>query len=640
MSWLHPKVLLISKDCDEEWIAQRVVTKALGTDFELERFCGLEEALATAGRGGIDVVLVGERQGGREAAEVKREVAARGCPCPVVLMHDPDRATSGRDLLLRMRGRSHGHLQLTANDGPIGPNGADHDEAVEILRGLYDATPVAMGVVELAGQEIRGVSCNAVTARLLGIEPEMFVGQTPDLLGIASLWVTRWTEGLRQCADDRRSFMADYSTEHMGQRRWFKGFVNANQTPVGAAPRFCFVGFDVTEQKEAEENVTALNSQLQRRLDQVKALYEIDRAIASGNELTSTLGVVLDQAIARLGISAAAVRISEGDPLELAYVAHRGYSAGTVVSQSPRVDERSPAGRAVLERRPKIVLDLRECGDAPPEAACSESLQAYAAFPLLVQGEVRGVLEVGHRAPLAPDTGWIEFLQDLTGQAALAVDAATRAERRRRAYVELTQAFEATLEGWSRAVDHRDHETEGHSRRVTEMTTRLARELGVGDDQLVQVRRGALLHDIGKMGVIESILRKPGPLSDDEWVAIRTHPQRAVEMLAPIPYLRAAMDIPYCHHELWDGSGYPRGLKGEQIPLAARIFTAVDIWDALSHDRPFRAAWPREQVETHLRALAGTHLDPAVASLLLQTLAAETQNAQAECALVFDDPRR
>lgn len=188
---------------------------------------------------------------------------------------------------------------------------------------------------------------------------------------------------------------------------------------------------------------------------------------------------------------------------------------------------------------------------------------------------------------------------------------------------ELMQAYDATIEGWSRALDLRDQETEGHSRRVTELTIRLACALGLSEDELVHVRRGALLHDIGKMGVPDCVLLKPGPLDEDEWKQMRRHPSLAREMLWPISFLRPALDIPYCHHEKWDGSGYPRGLCEEQIPLTARLFAIVDVWDALRSDRPYRAAWPVERVLDHIRTLSGTHFDPQVVKAFLALMTAD-----------------
>jgi PAS domain S-box-containing protein/putative nucleotidyltransferase with HDIG domain len=182
---------------------------------------------------------------------------------------------------------------------------------------------------------------------------------------------------------------------------------------------------------------------------------------------------------------------------------------------------------------------------------------------------------------------------------------------------ELTGAYDATIEGWSRALDLRDKETEGHCRRVMEMTLRLARALKLPDSDLVQVQRGALLHDIGKMGVPDAILLKPGPLTDDEWRIMRRHPTLAYEMLSPIAFLRPALAIPHFHHEKWDGTGYPNGLAGEAIPLAARLFAIVDVWDALLSDRPYRPGWPVERVRAHIEAGSGSHFDPQVVAAFL-----------------------
>jgi putative nucleotidyltransferase with HDIG domain len=203
-------------------------------------------------------------------------------------------------------------------------------------------------------------------------------------------------------------------------------------------------------------------------------------------------------------------------------------------------------------------------------------------------------------------------------QAAIAIDNALLFEDLQRTNIELTLAYDATIEGWSRALDLRDHATEGHAQRVTEATLRLARALGMQEADLVHARRGSLLHDIGKMAIPDGILLKPGPLDELEWEAMRRHPVSAFEWLAPISFLRPSMDIPYCHHERWDGNGYPRRLKGEEIPLAARIFAVVDNWDALRSNRPYRKAWPDAQVKVHLESLAGTYFDASILRTFLE----------------------
>jgi putative nucleotidyltransferase with HDIG domain len=197
------------------------------------------------------------------------------------------------------------------------------------------------------------------------------------------------------------------------------------------------------------------------------------------------------------------------------------------------------------------------------------------------------------------------------------VDNATLFKDLQRSNSELMLAYEATLEGWSAALDLRDRETEGHTQRVTKMTMELAEVMGIGATELVHIRRGALLHDIGKMGVPDNILLKPDKLNEEEWQHMRMHAVYAKNLLSNISYLQDALDIPYCHHERWNGSGYPRGLKGEEIPLAARIFAIADVYDALTSDRPYRKGWPREQALDYIREQAGSFFDPKVVDVFL-----------------------
>jgi HD-GYP domain-containing protein (c-di-GMP phosphodiesterase class II) len=237
----------------------------------------------------------------------------------------------------------------------------------------------------------------------------------------------------------------------------------------------------------------------------------------------------------------------------------------------------------------------------------------------MAKGHITGVLEVYHRAPLILDTEWLNFLEALAAQAAIAIDNATLFNELQRSTIEITVAYDATLEGWAHALDLRNRATEQHTKRVMEMTLRLARTMGISEKELVHIRRGSLLHDIGKIGIPDSILLKPGTLTDEEWTLIYKHPQYAFDMLQPIAYLRPALDIPYAHHEKWDGSGYPRSLKGEQIPLAARIFSVADVWDAMTDEqRPYRKALSKDEVREYIRSLAGTQLDPKVVDAFLK----------------------
>jgi HD-GYP domain-containing protein (c-di-GMP phosphodiesterase class II) len=207
---------------------------------------------------------------------------------------------------------------------------------------------------------------------------------------------------------------------------------------------------------------------------------------------------------------------------------------------------------------------------------------------------------------------WLEFLEAVAGQAAIALDNATLFNELQHSNAELAKSYDATLEGWVKALELRDRETEGHAQRVIWMTLELAERMGLDSENLPHIRRGALLHDIGKMGVPDSILLKPGPLDQEEWAIMKQHPIYAYQWLSPISYLGPALQIPYYHHEKWDGSGYPNGLKGEQIPLPARIFAVADVWDALTSDRPYRSAWSEAEADNYIRQESGRHFDPQV----------------------------
>jgi HD-GYP domain-containing protein (c-di-GMP phosphodiesterase class II) len=188
---------------------------------------------------------------------------------------------------------------------------------------------------------------------------------------------------------------------------------------------------------------------------------------------------------------------------------------------------------------------------------------------------------------------------------------------------ELRRSYDLTLEAWSKILEHRDRETRGHTERVAALTDQLSRRMGLSGQSLVDIRRGALLHDIGKLAIPDSILLKRGELTEAEWAMMREHPSLAYEVLAPIPYLHNALDIPWCHHEKWDGTGYPRSLRGDEIPLAARLFAVVDVWDALTSDRPYRPAMDEPSALEHIRLLAGAHFDPAVVAAFVDLQTAQ-----------------
>jgi putative nucleotidyltransferase with HDIG domain len=321
----------------------------------------------------------------------------------------------------------------------------------------------------------------------------------------------------------------------------------------------------------------------------------------------------------QLKVDAAAVLLFNPHSQLLEYSNGQGFRTNAAENVFLRLGE-SFAGKVAESREILCINNLKDSDNVLfMEVKEKEGFSAYFGVPLIAKGQLKGVLEAFMRTPFEPDNDWINFLQSLAEQASIAIDNMQMFDKMQRSNTELSLAYNATIEGWSHALDLRDKETEGHTLRVTEITEHLARAFRLPDNEIKYIRWGALLHDIGKLGVPDGILLKPGPLSDEEWVIMRMHPKYAFEMLSPISYLSKAIDIPYCHHEKWDGTGYPRGLSKEQIPLAARIFAVVDIWDALRSDRPYRKAWPEEKVIEHLRSLSGTHLDPNVVEFCLNS---------------------
>lgn len=356
----------------------------------------------------------------------------------------------------------------------------------------------------------------------------------------------------------------------------------------------------------------SLYEQTERRLQHLRSLREIDNTIATSLDLRLTLDVILSQGIGELRVDAAAILLMDEEHM-LNFAAGLGFRTDRIEQARIKFGD-GLAGQAAKERTIVEAADLGAESERLNWSALAEAegFMGYYAAPLIAKGRVIGVLETFHRSVEPRDAEWKEFLLTLAGQAAIAIDNAALFKDLQTSNESLREAYERTIEGWAHALALRDMETIEHSRRVTEMTVTLAQALGVSDEQLEHVRRGALLHDIGKMGVPDHILGKAGPLDDEEWEIMRRHPVYAREMLTAIDFLYPALPIPLYHHEKWDGTGYPEGLQGRHIPLEARIFAIIDVWDALTSNRPYRDAWPEDKVAEHLREQAGKHFDPAI----------------------------
>jgi len=363
-----------------------------------------------------------------------------------------------------------------------------------------------------------------------------------------------------------------------------------------------------------------LHEQTESQLQKLIALRQIDNAISSTLDVHQIIDTILTSSQKFLKVDAADILLYDEESRKLNFAYGVGFRTNLMKGFAINSGE-GWAGEAFRKRKPIMVPDINQVSDkqinpAPPV----EELVSYYVIPLITSNQVKGVMECFTRSPLHLDQDWEEFINLLAGQAAIAINSAQLFDEIKHSNLQLVRAYDDTIEGWSRAMDIRDKETEGHTLRVVDLTLRLARSMGIPEDQLTHIKRGTLLHDIGKLVVPDSILFKPSSLNDLEWKIMKKHPLNAYKMLGSVDYLKPALDIPYCHHEHWDGSGYPCGLKGEEIPLAARIFSVVDIWDALLSDRPYRPAWTREKTLAYIKSRAGEDLDPKVVKVFLKII--------------------
>jgi len=362
----------------------------------------------------------------------------------------------------------------------------------------------------------------------------------------------------------------------------------------------------------------SVGDQMKLKQSQLRALMSVGQAINSSLGLRRVLEEVMDSLISLMHAERGFLMLRESNG-EFAVQIARGIAHINLDEEAFKVSK-TVVRKVVDSGAPVLTTNAQ----ADPRFDAQMSVAAYQlrsilCVPLKLKDDLIGVLYVDNRAHAGIfKENDLELISGFADQAAVAIDSARLFEDLQESHRELEKAYQATLEGWVRALDLRDKETEGHTQRVTILTERLARSMGVEGDALVNIRRGALLHDIGKMAIPDGILLKPSQLTDDERILIQKHPVYAYEMLSPITFLVPAIDIPYCHHEKWDGSGYPRGLRGKDIPFAARIFPVVDVWDALTSNRPYRRALPQYEVRQRIKNDSGKHFDPVVVDAFME----------------------
>ncbi len=359
---------------------------------------------------------------------------------------------------------------------------------------------------------------------------------------------------------------------------------------------------DITDRKQHE--------------NELQAIATLSSALRTAPGRSEMLPVIVEQIVNLLDCDSATIEIIESGTNDVVVEAAHGL-------WEPLIGSRQKEGTGIntiiaATRQPYLTQNLEKDPGLFYHQWARYGIRGSVGVPLIAQEKLIGFIWVGRRSDITQNE--VRLLGAITDIAANAIHRSTLHEQTQKDASELAVAYETTLEGWARALELREQETAGHSKRVVKYTLELAKRYGFSAIDLTHIQRGASLHDIGKMGIPDNILLKKGPLTPGEWKVMREHPMHAFKLLSKIPYLLPALDIPHYHHERWDGTGYPEGLKGNDIPLAARIFAVVDVWDALSSDRPYRKAWSDDEVVNYLRENAGILFDPSVVEIFLEMI--------------------
>ncbi|MBL7163015.1 MAG: GAF domain-containing protein [Anaerolineales bacterium] len=502
----------------------------------------------------------------------------------------------------RKEGFSEGDIRLLRGIADIATNALRRADLFEEVLVYKDAFVSSVDAITITDLDTTILDINPAFERITGFSREEAIGKKPSL--IKSEHTS--TEFYRQLWDHL-----------LNQGYWEGEIINTRKT--GEIWDSHLTISTIKDDKGKPIAYLSINrdiSKTKQRQREREAVINVSSALRIATKRSDMLPVILNQTKSLMSANAAALAMR--DPETGGTLVELGIGAwGPTTGLQLDVGE-GFFGSVIALGIPTVTDNLLEDPRVRPDLVAEQI--AVAGLPLTAAGQTIGALFVGRPKPFAVEE--VSILSAIGDMVANAIQRASLHEQTRDLAINLEQAYDATLEGWARALELRDQETEGHTRRVTEITLRLARAMGIQEEDLDHARRGALLHDIGKMGIPDSILLKPGKLTKKEWEIMRRHPVLAYEMLLPVDYLKPALEIPYCHHEKWDGTGYPQGLKGEAIPLAARIFAVIDVWDALCSDRPYRKGWDKEKVLEYIREQSGSHFDPQVVEMFLRLMAA------------------
>ena len=477
-------------------------------------------------------------------------------------------------------------------------------------RAIFEQGPFEISVSRLTGELI---DVNERYCLETGLPREKIIGKTARLLG-------RLNE-----EDENRLRQLVKKTSGIIDRFEMSMFVNGHERNVLLSakvielhdqPAVFTIITDITDLKKTQKKV-------QQQLDQITGLRKIDSSIITGSEISDTLNLILDQAIRSLNAKAARLLLGLDEnrsPVRI-YTRGENFQDITLLEYEDNVIEK-------IEQDRETVLICENGSYEVHEALVRfyhrNNITCHSLVPVFTGGNMTGIIEIFFEKDPSDDVdNWQLYSETLSGQITLAINNFELISGLQQKNEELLEAYESTISGWAHALEIRDEETFGHSERVLDLSLKVAKALNFSEKEISNFRRGVLLHDIGKIGIPDSILLKPGPLDQSEWKIMRQHPVYAYNLLKGISFLKNALDVPHSHHERWDGSGYPDGLHGEEIPIAARVFAVVDVWDALINDRPYRKAWSLEKTREYLIENSGIQFDPNIVETFLKIISSE-----------------
>ncbi len=465
----------------------------------------------------------------------------------------------------------------------------------------------------LIGADGTFLEVNRAYAELIGYAPDELIGKT--IRDIEALQTDEQIAATLERIQSEGSALFETRHRHC-QGHLIDVEVSVTYLPDQGGKMVTFVR-DIRERLAMQTALQEAKGHIERQLEEMTILRNIDRAITSHQESESLIQVLLDQMTHLKGICAACLLLRDADG--------GLWKAKAAVPTTSSCDVARLASWVGLDL--SLLAELSQIEILPlnpsPDDSLPESFSEckyVAILPLRKGQHDLGALWMFTTDPKVFDQAWRDFANSLAMQTVIALESVRLYEQLRQQHEELVEAYQATLEAWSRTLEIRDKETQGHTVRVVEISIKLAAAFGYAGEKLEVFRRGAMLHDIGKIRIPDAILLKPAALNDEEWIIMRQHPLYAREMLQGIRILENALEIPLYHHEHWDGSGYPFGLKGEAIPLSARIFAVADVWDALTSERPYRSAWTREVARQYIGKRAGKQFDPQVVEVFLAML--------------------